>query len=187
VEGYALLGLAVALAMDAFAVALSAGVVLPELTPRHLFRLSFHFGLFQGLMPIIGWLVGVRLQGFVSAYAHWLAFILLVVIGARMVCEACADEDQQRPRRDPTRGMLLVTLSVATSIDALAVGLTLGLLQVAVWYPALVIAVVAALFTLGGMLLGRRIGAMWGQRMEVGGGLLLCALGLKILLEHLLS
>jgi len=185
--GYTLLGLAVALAMDAFAVAMSAGVVLPQLTARHLFRLSFHFGLFQGLMPIIGWLIGVRMQQIIAAYDHWLAFGLLMVIGGHMVYEAVSADDDDRPRRDPTRGWLLITLSLATSIDALVVGLTLGVLQVDVWYPALVIGIVAALFTLSGMFLGRRIGAMWGQRMEVFGGLILCVLAVKILAEHLLS
>ncbi|OQY19314.1 MAG: hypothetical protein B6I36_04540 [Desulfobacteraceae bacterium 4572_35.1] len=185
--GYTLLGLAVALAMDAFAVAMSAGVVLPQLTSRHLFRLSFHFGLFQGLMPIIGWLVGVRMQGVIATYDHWLAFVLLMFIGGRMVHEAMADDREERQRRDPTRGWLLVTLSIATSIDALVVGLTLGVLQVDVWYPALVIGVVAAMFTLSGMFLGRRIGAMWGQRMEVLGGIILCLLAIKILAEHLMS
>lgn len=184
---YTLLGLAVALAMDAFAVAMSAGVVLPQLTARRLFRLSFHFGLFQGLMPVVGWLIGVRMQTVIAAYDHWLAFVLLMAIGGHMMYEALADDDEQRPRRDPTRGWRLVTLSVATSIDALVVGLTLGVLQVEVWYPALVIGVVAALFTLSGMYLGRRIGAMWGQRMEVLGGIILCALAIKILSEHLWS
>jgi len=185
-EIYALLGIAVALAMDAFAVALSAGVVLPVLTGRHLFRLSFHFGLFQGLMPIIGWLIGARIYHYVASFDHWLAFGLLMFIGVRMIQEAF-DTDDDSQRRDPTRGMTLITLSIATSIDALVVGLTLGVLQVDVWYPALVIGVVAALFTMIGMMLGRRVGAMWGQRMEIFGGVLLCCLGIKILIEHLLN
>ncbi|MBW2185646.1 MAG: manganese efflux pump [Deltaproteobacteria bacterium] len=185
-ELYALLGIAIALAMDAFAVALSAGVILPVLTGRHLFRLSFHFGLFQGLMPIIGWLIGARIYDLIADYDHWVAFVLLMFIGIRMVHEAFACDDDA-PRRDPTRGMTLVTLSVATSIDALVVGLTLGVLKVDVWYPALVIGVVAALFTMVGMILGRRVGALWGQRMEVFGGVLLCCLGVKILIEHLMN
>ena len=186
-EGYALFGVAVALAMDAFAVALATGAVLPALTPRHLFRLSFHFGLFQGLMPIIGWLAGVRLQEMISAYDHWVAFGLLVWVGAKMIHEAFVDDDDNSERNDPTRGITLVTLSVATSIDALAVGLTLGVLGVSVWWPALIIGVVACVFTLAGMLLGRRIGHLWGQRMEIIGGVVLCCLGAKILVEHLLN
>lgn len=174
-----------ALAMDAFAVALAAGAVLPELTARRLFRLSFHFGLFQGMMPIFGWLAGMRLHGLIAAYDHWLAFLLLMWIGAKMIHSALAVSAGEKPRNDPTRGLTLVTLSVATSIDALAVGLTLGVLNVSVWTPALVIGVVAALFTLAGMLLGRRVGLLWGKHMEVAGGLVLCGLGCKILFEHL--
>lgn len=181
----ALLGIAVALAMDAFAVALATGAVLPELTFRHLFRLSFHFGLFQGLMPIIGWLAGVGLQETISAYDHWVAFFLLLWVGGKMIHEAFSEDEEDAPRNDPTRGLTLVTLSVATSIDALAVGLTLGVLGVSVWWPSLVIGVVAALFTLTGMLLGRRIGDYWGKRMEIIGGLVLLSLGVKILMEHL--
>lgn len=184
-EGYALFGVAVALAMDAFAVALATGAVLPALTARHLFRLSFHFGLFQGLMPIIGWLAGVRLQQMISAYDHWLAFVLLMWVGGKMIHEALAEDDDDSPRNDPTRGMTLITLSVATSIDALAVGLTLGVLGISVWWPSLIIGLVAGLFTLLGMLLGRRVGHLWGQRMEIVGGLVLCLLAVKILWQHL--
>ena len=181
----ALLGIAVALAMDAFAVALATGAVLPELTFRHLFRLSFHFGLFQGLMPIVGWLAGIGLQETIAAYDHWVAFVLLLWVGGKMIYEAFVDDDEDATRKDPTRGLTLITLSIATSIDALAVGLTLGVLGVSVWWPSLVIGLVAALFTLTGMLLGRRIGDCWGQRMEIVGGIVLIALGSKILLEHL--
>ncbi|MCD6525974.1 MAG: manganese efflux pump [Desulfuromonas sp.] len=184
-EGYALLGIAVALAMDAFAVALATGAVLPVLTFRHLFRLSFHFGLFQGLMPIIGWLAGVRLQEMISAYDHWVAFGLLIWVGGKMIHEAFSGADDESARNDPTRGLTLVTLSVATSIDALAVGLTLGVLGVSVWWPSLIIGIVAAVFTLAGMILGRRVGQLWGRRMEIAGGVVLCCLGGKILVEHL--
>lgn len=181
----ALLGIAVALAMDAFAVALATGAVLPQLTFRHLFRLSFHFGLFQGLMPIIGWLAGVGLQETIAAYDHWVAFFLLLWVGGKMIHEAFAEDEEEESRNDPTRGLTLITLSVATSIDALAVGLTLGVLGISVWWPSLVIGIVAGLFTLAGMLLGRRIGDCWGQRMEIVGGLVLLSLGIKILMEHL--
>ena len=178
-------GIALALAMDAFAVALAAGGVLNPLTRRHLFRLGFHFGLFQALMPIAGWLVGIALQQWISAYDHWIAFVLLAVVGGRMILEAF-DEKEDKAASDPTRGFTMVMLSVATSIDALAVGLSLALLRVSVWRPAAVIGVVAGVLTVIGMLLGRRLGNNWGKRVEVCGGLVLCVIGLKILLEHTL-
>jgi putative Mn2+ efflux pump MntP len=178
-------GIALALAMDAFAVALAAGAVINPLTRRHLFRLGFHFGLFQALMPIGGWLVGMTVQKWIAAYDHWIAFALLVVVGGRMIIEAFA-EHEEKSASDPTRGLTMVVLSVATSIDALAVGLSLAMLGVSVWLPAAVIGLVAGVLTVIGMLLGRQLGGNWGKIVEICGGLVLCAIGLKILLEHTL-
>ena len=181
-----LFGLALALAMDAFAVALAAGLTLPEMNRRHLFRLGFHFGLFQALMPVIGWLAGLTVAQWIAAYDHWIAFALLAFVGGKMIREAFADDADETAASDPTRGWSLVMLSVATSIDALAVGLTLAMLGVSIWFPALVIGLIAGILTVAGMLLGRRVSGIWGRRVEVFGGLVLCAIGLKILLEHTL-
>ena len=176
-----LIWIALALAMDAFAVALGAGVTLDPLSGRRLFRLGFHFGLFQGIMPIIGWLAGLGLQRFVAVYAPWLAFVLLAFVGGRMIYEAGGDDEHRGERCDPTRGLTMVMLSVATSIDALAVGFSLSLLGVAIWTPALVIGVITASLTVAGMLLGKRLGSSWGSRVEIFGGLVLIGIGLKIL------
>jgi putative Mn2+ efflux pump MntP len=181
-----LLGIAIALAMDAFAVALSAGLILPRLTGRHLFRFGFHFGLFQGLMPLVGWAAGLGLRSTIEAYDHWLAFALLAVVGGRMCRGALNQDEENRAFKDPTRGWSLVMLSIATSIDALAVGLTLAMLGSPIFIPALTIGLVCAVLTLAGMFLGRRIGRNWGPRVEFGGGVLLLAIGVKILLEHTL-
>lgn len=179
-----LCGLALALAMDAFAVALATALALPTLTGRHLFRLGWHFGLFQALMPIIGWLAGMTIQRWIVSIDHWIAFGLLGFIGGRMLWEAFHHDDDLE-RGDPTRGWSLIMLSVATSIDALAVGLTLAMLGVSIWFPALIIGLVAGVLTVAGMLLGRRLGERWGPRVEVLGGLVLIGIGLKILIEHL--
>ncbi len=181
-----LFGIAVALAMDAFAVALATGLALSVMNGRHLFRLGFHFGLFQAMMPVIGWLAGMTIQVWIADYDHWIAFFLLAFVGIKMIYEAFVDHGTDDPGRDPTRGWSLVMLSVATSIDALAVGLTLAMLNVSVWVPSLVIGIVAGVLTVVGMLLGRRINGIWGKRVEVFGGLLLCGIGVKILLEHTL-
>jgi len=172
--------------MDAFAVALATSLNLPRLTGRHLFRFGFHFGLFQALMPICGWLAGMGFRRYIEDYDHWLAFGLLAAVGGKMLWEALHPDHEERSPRDPTRGWSLVMLSIATSIDALAVGLTFAMLDVTVWFPALLIGVTACLLTLIGMGLGRRIGARWGSRFEVIGGLLLIAIGAKILFEHTL-
>jgi putative Mn2+ efflux pump MntP len=181
-----LIGIAVALAMDAFAVALGAGLMLPKLTGRHLFRFGFHFGLFQALMPILGWLAGVSIRTYIEAFDHWLAFGLLSLVGGKMLWEAWHPDDQQTEPNDPTRGLSLVMLSIATSIDALAVGLSLAVLGVNIWLPALVIGLVAGSLTVAGMMLGRRLGQAWGKRVEIFGGLVLIAIGVKILVEHTL-
>ncbi|PLX94452.1 MAG: hypothetical protein C0621_05390, partial [Desulfuromonas sp.] len=120
----------------------------------------------------------------ISAYDHWIAFALLAFVGGKMIREACQNEDDEEKSSDPTRGMTLVLLSVATSIDALAVGLTLAMLQLAIWWPALIIGLVAGGLTIVGMLLGKRIGDRWGKPVEIAGGLILIAIGLKILIEH---
>lgn len=179
-----LFGIAIALALDAFAVALGAGLTLEKLTGRHLFRLGWHFGLFQALMPIIGWLAGTTLQSTLAAYDHWLAFGLLTLVGGKMIREALQHEDE-RSRKDPTKGLTMVMLSIATSLDALAVGFTLAMLRVSIWYPALIIGLTAGLMTLVGMLLGRRIGDRWGAPVEICGGVVLILIGVKILCEHL--
>ncbi len=181
-----LFGIAVALAMDAFAVALSTGLILPQLTGRHLFRFGFHFGLFQALMPVLGWLAGLTLREHIEAYAHWLAFVLLTLVGGKMLWEAWHSDDESPRLDDPTRGWSLVMLSVATSIDALAIGLSLAVLGVSIWTPAIVIGLTAGGLTICGMLLGQRIGQAWGTGVEIFGGLVLIAIGCKIVIEHTL-
>ena len=181
-----LFALAVALAMDAFAVALVTGLTLNPLPGRQLFRMSFHFGLFQALMPALGWVMGRAIYRYIHAFDHWVAFALLGFVGGRMFWGAIVKEkeDECKVPVDPTAGRELIILSVATSIDALAVGLSLATLGSGILVPTIIIGVVAAAFTLAGMLLGRRIGTFWGKRVEAAGGLILIAIGLRILIEH---
>lgn len=177
---------AVALAMDAFAVSIASGCTLKCVSKRQAFRMSFHFGLFQALMPIIGWYLGVAVHGFVESYAPWIAFGLLCYIGVNMIREAFGDDEEDACKCDPTTGMTLVMLSVATSIDALAVGLSLAMLGVSVWWPALVIGLVASAFTLVGLYLGETAAKAkrLGHFAEVLGGLVLLGIGVNILREH---
>ena len=177
---------AIALAMDAFAVAIATGVALRCASLRQTLRLAWHFGLFQALMPICGWLLGATVRHWVQAWAHWVAFGLLAYIGSKMIVEALRDQGDGRAACDPTRGLTLVMLSVATSIDALAVGLSLSVLRVSVWWPALVIGVVALAFTALGMRLGRTVARARsiGQLAGVLGGVVLVGIGVKILADH---
>jgi putative Mn2+ efflux pump MntP len=179
------MAIAVALALDAFAVAVVTGLTVKPLTKRHVFRLSFHFGLFQFLMPVIGWAAGNAVQKHIAAFGHWAAFVLLGFIGGKMIWGSFRGSNQEHnSRNDPTSGWQLVILSVATSLDALAVGLSLGLIGSSIVRQALIIGVVAAGFTTVGMVLGRQIGSAWGKRVESIGGLILIAIGAKIVADH---
>lgn len=171
--------------MDALAVAIAAGLAIPRVTFRHVFRLSFHFGLFQFMMPVIGWLAGRTLETYISAYDHWVACALLGFIGGKMLWEAYGDHESEK-REDPTRGLILLTLSIATSIDALAVGLSLAFLQISIWMPSIVIGLVAGILTMLGICFGSRLGGRFGKWAEVAGGLVLIGIGLKILISHMI-
>jgi putative Mn2+ efflux pump MntP len=176
--------IALGLAMDAFAVSVAAALVLERVNLGHLFRLAFHFGLFQFLMPVLGWLAGGTFASYVSAFDHWVAFALLASIGGRMLWES-RSANRAFAGVDPTRGWILIALSVATSIDALAVGLSLALLEVSVWAPAVIIGLVAAAMSAVGAAFGSRLGKRWERRAEAIGGLLLIAMGLHVLWNHL--
>jgi manganese efflux pump family protein len=181
-----IIAITIALAMDAFAVAIATGVRLKRVSLRQFFRLAFHFGLFQAMMPVIGWAAGLTVRASIERYDHWIAFGLLAFVGVNMIREAFKMEQDAREKHDPTRGLTLVMLSVATSIDALAVGLTISMLQVAIWFPALVIGLVAGGFTVVGLHLGKSVGSA--ERLspvaEILGGLVLLGIGINILIEH---
>lgn len=174
--------IAVGLSMDAFAVSVGAAASDRPMAPRATFRLSFHFGLFQCLMPIAGWMLGIQVARFVAAFAGWLAFAMLAFVGGHMIAAGLYPGNQVR-RVDPSKGMTLVVLSVATSLDALAIGFGLAMLHVSIWYPAVVIGIVTGTLSLIGVRLGARLGKGIGRPMEIVGGLLLVAIGVKILLK----
>ncbi len=179
-----LLGIAVGLGMDAFAVAIATGSRLERLTFRPTFRLSFHFGLFQFLMPIIGWYGGSRIEHLIRDYDHWIAFGLLLFIGINMIRESLSKDDDSAPLKDPTRKWTLILLSIATSIDALAVGLSMALLNVDILWASVIIGVVASGMTIVGMVFGRRLGIKFGKKMGFVGAAVLIFIGAKILVEH---
>jgi putative Mn2+ efflux pump MntP len=180
------LALAVALAMDAFAVSIASGVSLRTVSARQTFRLAWHFGLFQAMMPIIGWGAGFTVRSRIEAYDHWVAFALLAFVAQGMLRSAFKGGPAEADAKDPTKGMTMVMLSVATSIDALAVGLSLSMINVSIWTPALIIGLVAGAFTTVGMHLGKAIGSMaqLSRWAEMTGGIVLLAIGINILREH---
>jgi manganese efflux pump family protein len=176
--------IAVGLSLDAFAVALSIGSSGVAPTKRDAVRLSFHFGLFQFLMPVIGWMLGSRVAPMIEHFDHWIAFGLLGFVGGHMVFAGFHPEHTEH-MDNPTRGHMLVLLSVATSIDALAIGLSLAMLGIEVLLPSMIIGIVTFLFSMGGMVFGTRLNDRFGPRMMLIGGTVLICIGLHILIQHL--
>ena len=179
-----ILAIAVGLAMDAAAVSLAAGAGNHAPNGRATFRLAFHFGLFQFMMPVAGWGAGVAVARYIASVDHWVAFALLTIVGGRMIL-AGMTHGHDAFSRDPSRGMTLVMLSFATSIDALAVGWTLALLGARIWYAAAMIGVVTGSLSMLAVRVGTRLGSAVGKRMEVAGGLILLLIGARILVQHI--
>jgi manganese efflux pump family protein len=175
--------ISIGLGTDAFAVAIGTGMILGTPPMGALLRMSFAFGLFQFLMPVLGWTAGMSVSAYVSRYDHWVAFFLLVFVSGKMILDAFRHEDKII-RNDPTRGMTLLLLSIATSIDALAVGLSFALLNVDIVYPSAIIGIIAFIMTWIGMIFGDRLGKLFGRKVEIIGGLILMGIAAKILMEH---
>jgi putative Mn2+ efflux pump MntP len=178
--------LAVGLSMDAMAVSLCAGAAGFASPSRPALRIAFHFGFFQGAMPLLGWLAGSTVAHLVAGFDHWLAFLLLAFIAVRMFRSGMGS-DAPDPPCDPTRGPTLVVLSIATSIDALAVGFSLALLSTPILLPCLAIGLVTFSLSFIATRLGGRLSLRFGKRMEILGGLVLLLIGFRILLSHLFS
>lgn len=178
--------IALSMAMDAFAVCLGAGAAQQADGPRPRFRLAFHFGLFQFIMPVLGWAAGTTVEHYIQAFDHWIAFGLLAFVGGRMLWAGFHPEAEER-KNDPSRGWTMVLLSIAVSIDALAIGLSLGLIGVFVWYPAIVIGVVTGLLSLVGLSIGNGLGKKFGKTMEIIGGIVLIGIGIRIVVAHLMG
>jgi putative Mn2+ efflux pump MntP len=178
--------IAIGLAMDCFAVSLGVGTAGTAVGLRPTFRLFFHFGLFQGGMTLLGWLAGKTVVSFIYNVDHWVAFGLLAFVGVRMIRGGLRKAGEEPAIPDPSRGLTLVMLSIATSIDALAVGLSLAFLEVNVLWSALLIGGVSAVLSLVGLSLGNQLGLRFGKSMEILGGLILIAIGLRVVITHLL-
>ena len=179
--------LAVGLSMDAFAVSICKGLALQRVSWKECCIAGAWFGGFQALMPLLGYLLGTQFERFVTSVDHWIAFVLLGIIGGNMIRGGGDDsEDGESCSVDPTKGRKLLILAVATSIDALAVGLSFSLLNINVWGPSTLIGVVCAVITALGLLAGKGLAHadIFGRRAELVGGCVLIGIGLKILYEH---
>jgi len=181
------LAIALALAMDAFAVSIGVSLVMRGCSMRQTLRMAGSFGLFQFVMPVIGWAAGRTVSRYIEDYDHWIAAGLLVFIAVRMIAGALKKEGDREGASCPdlTRGGRLLMLSLATSLDALAVGLSLAALRVAVVYPAVVIGVVCFLMTAAGTRIGPALGKWAGKWAELAGAFVLVVIAAKILIDHL--
>jgi putative Mn2+ efflux pump MntP len=179
--------LALGLAMDATAVAGAKGLAAPRIRIRDAVVVGAYFGGFQGLMPLLGWFLGTRIGPAVAAWDHWIAFVLLAAIGGKMLWEArpTKGEHGRSDQPDLFGFRQMITLAVATSIDAFAVGITLPMLRVPLGLSVVTIGITTALLSAAGLFAGRRFGAILGRRLDALGGLVLIGFGLKILVEHL--
>ena len=180
--------LAISLAMDCFSVSITSGIILRRVMWKTFLTIAFFFGLFQGLMPVIGWFAASRFQHLIENYDHWIAFGVLFLLGARMIKESFKDEEEEH-HFNPTRLPVILTLAVATSIDALAVGISFAFTGMDTWRsildPVLIIGFVSFIFSIIGCLIGVYFGKRVNLRAELWAGIILIGIGVKILIEHL--
>ena len=175
--------IAVALAMDSFAVSITTGSVLKQFHLKAMGKISFLFALFQGALPVIGWYAGDSFEEYIRDYDHWVAFILLALIGGKMIYESFWGEEETA-YLDPHSFRKMATLAIATSIDAFAIGISFSVLNIEIFYPAFIIGIVTFIFSFAGLTIGIRLGRAFGSKVELIGGLILISIGVKILLEH---
>lgn len=178
--------IAVALALDAFAVSVAGGFAIRRVRHRHALTYGAWFGGFQALMPLLGWLGGITLTRYISRIDHWIAFALLTAIGGKMIYESFQIKEVEESK-NPLSVRTLFLLAVATSIDALAVGLSFAVLKVTVFIPVLVIGLVTFVLSYVGVHLGARGSHFFERKIEVAGGLILIAIGIRILYTHLMA
>lgn len=177
--------IAIGLSMDAFAVSIGKGLALPRVRYRHALCAGLWFGGFQALMPVAGYLLGSAFASFVEAWDHWISFILLAYIGINMIKEAFESKEESKDKSFAIRIMFL--LAVATSIDALAVGVSLAFLNASILSSAMVIGITTFLFSAAGVYIGNLFGNRYRKTAECIGGVILIVIGIKILIEHLLA
>ena len=180
---FTLLSIAIALSMDAFSVSICKGLTTKKFSIKTAVLCGLWFGGFQALMPIIGYFLGVQFESLITSIDHWIAFGLLFLIGVNMIREAFGEENDQNTSNNDAKTMFL--LAIATSIDALAVGVTFAFLQVGIWKAILIIGITTFVFSFVGVAIGNFFGSKYSKPASIIGGVILILIGTKILLEHL--
>lgn len=178
--------IALGLSFDTFAVSLSCGVIESKIRFRNAMRIAFILALFQGGLTVAGYFLGSTVSGYIEKYDHWIAFLLLMFLGIRMIAGGLRRDDEKEPM-DVNRWPVLLTMAVGTSIDAFAVGISFALLRVQIWTAGLIIGAVTFLASMTAIRIGKSAGSRLGSRVEIIGGIILAAIGIRILVEHLLA
>lgn len=176
--------IALGLSMDAFAVSIASGAGYKDLHIKHMFRIALFFGGFQAIMPLIGYIAGESFSKYISSYDHWVSFAILAFVGVKMIYESFQIE---KAAKNPAELDTLLVLAVATSIDALAVGFTLSLLDLPVMLNVAIIGIITFVLSMVGVQIGKKMGHIFENKIEMAGGLILIGIGLKILLQHILA
>ena len=176
--------IAISLAMDSFAISITAGLILKEFSSKHFIRIAFYMGLFQALMPIIGWMIGVSFKHYIVSFDHWIAFLLLLGLGGKMIYDDLKCEGEE-DSFDPQKRLVVMGLAIATSIDALVVGVNFAFLDMSITMPIYLIGIVSFILSLLGVFIGCYLGTKVKVKFTLIGGIILIGLGVNILNEHL--
>jgi len=179
----AIVFLGVGLAMDAFAVSVTSGMVIKKLMLRNILKIGLFFGFFQALMPLLGWLIGSYTKNLIVSFDHWIAFAILSLIGIKMIYESTKPGEEKK-QNDPLQNKVLLMLAIATSIDALAAGLSLALLEVSIILAIIIVGLITFVLSSFGVVIGKRFGGIFNKKAGLIGGIFLILIGIKTLLEH---
>lgn len=176
--------IAIGLSFDTFAVSVSSGLLKKEIVFFNAVKIAIILAFFQGLMPVVGWMAGLIIKDFVSSIDHWVAFGLLAILGTKMIWESFKPEDAKKDV-DPLKIKIIITMAIATSIDALVVGISFSLIDIPIILSIIIIGAVTFIVSMLGILFGKKTAGALGKKMEILGGVILIGIGLKILIQHL--
>jgi manganese efflux pump family protein len=177
--------IAVGLNFDSLAVSISTGLIVNRIRFDQAVRIALVMAFFQGSMPFIGWFLGSQIKDFIIDYDHWIAFVLLLLIGAKMIYESLKKEEEKK-QFNPLKFAVMIGMAIATSIDALIVGVSFAFIDINIFVAIIIIGSLTFLISMLGMLLGKKAGGLFGKKMEIVGGLILILIGTKILIQHLI-
>lgn len=177
--------IAISLSFDSFAVSVSTGLAVNGIRFLQAIRIAFVLAFFQGLMPLVGWFAGKEMSQFISKYDHWVAFSLLSIIGVLMIIQSFKDEEQ-KSKSNPLKFIVAIGMGIATSIDALIVGVSFAFVEIQILLAVIIIGIITFFASMLGMLFGKKIGGKFGNKMEIIGGIILFVIGLKIIISNLI-